>query len=397
MGKSVSIVLVGIGGYGNHYLKELWNHAMFDSIQGVVDIAPENSNYYEEIKANNIPVYSSLESFYQDCQADLAVISTPIHFHTGQTICALENGSNVLCEKPMTPSVEDAEQMIRLKKEKNKFVAIGFDWSFSDVIQKLKKDIAAGIFGKPLRMKTLVLWPRSENYYERASWAGKKYSREGTPIFDSVANNATSHFLHNMFYILGERPERSAALKTLTAELYRANNIETFDTCVLKGEMDGGTQVYYYATHAVTEELGPVYEYVFEKAVLSYVKNEEILAEFQDGTQVSYGDPEKERAHKLYHCIDAVQQQKTETVCGPEAALTHVQTIRALHESVPEAALFPEERLQYEPDSRMRSVKDLNILLKQCYDDWETPSEKEDITWAKQGRTISLPSPKSLS
>ena len=42
---------------------------------------------------------------------------------------------------------------------RKKIVAIGYQWSFSDAIQKLKADVIAGIFGKPRRLKTLVLWP----------------------------------------------------------------------------------------------------------------------------------------------------------------------------------------------------------------------------------------------
>ncbi|SFQ16032.1 Gfo/Idh/MocA family protein [Salibacterium halotolerans] len=392
MEQSVSIVLVGIGGYGNNYLKVLWEEFMFNRIQGVVDIAPENSDYHEQLKEADIPVFSSMESFYEKYDADLAVISTPIHFHTAQTICALENGSHVLCEKPMTPSLEDAETIIRLKREKNAFVAIGFDWSFSRVIQQVKQDVTAGRFGEARRMKTLALWPRTEEYYERASWAGKKYAADRTPIFDSVVNNATSHFLHNMFYILGSRPERSAPLKELTAELYRANDIETFDTCALKGETEGGVPVYFLASHAVTEEIGPIICYEFEHAVLTYVHHEqELKAEFTDGTVVTYGNPENERSFKLYHCMEAVQEQRTETLCGPEAALSHLHAINALHESVPEAERFPEEITKYDPQTRLHYVEGLDELLKQCYEDWQLPSEKGTETWTKQGRTISIP------
>ncbi|RSL34783.1 gfo/Idh/MocA family oxidoreductase [Salibacterium salarium] len=385
----VRLVLVGIGGYGNTYLRELYEHSMFDMIQGVVDIYPENSTYYEEIKEHNIPIFSSLEAFYEECKADLAIISTPIHFHTKQTICALENGSNVLCEKPMSPVIEDAKRMIQLKEEKNKFVAIGFDWSFSDVIQNLKQDIIAGMFGKAKRMKTLVLWPRNEEYYERASWAGKKYAQDGTPIFDSVANNATSHFLHNMFYVLGDKPEESAPLDKLTAELYCVNDIETFDTCAFKGVTDAGTEIYYFASHAVTEELGPVFEYEFEDARILYKKNESIVVYFDDGTEKIYGEPEQERSYKLFHCIKAVQENRKETLCGPNAALSHVYSINAIHQSVPQAYPFPKEFINYDAANRMTSVQGLNTLLKQCYEQWLLPSETKEASWTRQGSVVS--------
>jgi predicted dehydrogenase len=88
--------------------------------------------------------------------------------------------------------------MIKARDQANKFVSIGYQLSFSEEIQNLKRDIRSGIFGKPKRFKS----PRSENYYSRG-WAGKMKDNQGNIVMDSVSNNATSHQIHNMFYVLG--------------------------------------------------------------------------------------------------------------------------------------------------------------------------------------------------
>ncbi len=50
MTKQVSVVLVGIGGYGNMYLRALLDPQNVNAyVEGVVDVVPENSNYYQEI------------------------------------------------------------------------------------------------------------------------------------------------------------------------------------------------------------------------------------------------------------------------------------------------------------------------------------------------------------
>ena len=54
----------------------------------------------------------------------------------------------------------------------------------------------------------MPLWPRDERYYSRNGWAGVKRTNDGTWILDSPTNNACAHFLHNMFYVLGDRIER---------------------------------------------------------------------------------------------------------------------------------------------------------------------------------------------
>jgi len=43
---------------------------------------------------------------------------------------------------------------------------IGYQWSYSEGIQSLKKDILSGLFGKPIRMKSLCLWPRDFAYLQ---------------------------------------------------------------------------------------------------------------------------------------------------------------------------------------------------------------------------------------
>lgn len=45
--------------------------------------------------------------------------------------------------------------MIRARDHAGKQVSIGYQWSFSEAIGELKADVAAGLFGEPLRFKTL--------------------------------------------------------------------------------------------------------------------------------------------------------------------------------------------------------------------------------------------------
>jgi len=58
-----------------------------------------------------------MENFYNEHEADLAIISTPPFLHCKQSVYALSKGSYVLCEKPIAPTVEDAEAMIEAEKK----------------------------------------------------------------------------------------------------------------------------------------------------------------------------------------------------------------------------------------------------------------------------------------
>ncbi|MBS4176151.1 Gfo/Idh/MocA family protein [Lederbergia citrea] len=391
MENSVSIVLIGIGGYGNTYLKKLLDESqqMKARIAGVVDIHPERSENYDRIVENNIPVFATIEEFYASNEAELAIISTPIHHHASQTCYALEHGSNVLCEKPMCASVEEANKIIEARNRTGKFVAIGFNWSYSPAVHTLKQDIMSGIFGKPKRMKTIVNWPRDEEYYKRNTWAGRLYSDEGDAILDSVANNATSHFLHHMFYLLGSKKDKSVRLHTVTAELYRANPIESFDTCAITVTTEEDIEVMFYATHAVKDSLGPQFIYEFEQATLYSTKDEngnEVIARFQDGSEKVYPDSEKDHLQKLTTCIEATAKGNHDIPCGPEAALPHLLCITAMHESS-KIIPFPETLIKRDEETNVTWVEGLNETLVQCYEKWCLPSEIA-VDWAQGGETI---------
>jgi len=394
MKNSVKIVLIGVGGYGNIYLEKLLNDGieLNASIVGIVEPSVERISNYNRIKKHGIQVYSSLEEFYQNNEADLAVFSTPIHLHASQACYALKHGSNVLCEKPMCASLQEAKELIETRNLTGKFVAIGFNWSFSPSVHDLKRDILNGAFGKPKRLKTIVNWPRDGAYYNRNNWAGRMYSDKGAPILDSVANNATSHYLHHMFYLLGAKMDESAQLKNVTAELYRANPIESFDTCAAKITTEEDVEIYYYATHAVKDSYGPRFLYEFEQATIyrSERQNDsQVMVLFKDGKEKMYPDPEKDHIQKLITCINAIANENRDIPCVPETATPHVQSIISMHKSVPEITLFPENLINFDKEADVRWVEGLGETLIQCYEQWTLPSER-NIPWAKRGKTIEV-------
>ncbi len=396
--KKLSVLLAGAGGYGNVYLKALLDEKKDDHfvISAIVDPKPQNSHYYQRIKELGIPLYPTMEAFYEEGRADLAIIASPIQYHCPQTCLALSHGSHVLCEKPASAVIQEIDRMIEERDRADRMVTIGYQWSFSDTIQELKKDIRKGYLGKPKRLKSLVLWPRHQSYFQRNNWAGKKVDDRGNWILDSVVNNATAHYLHNMFYVLGKEMDRSARPEWVTAELYRANEIENFDTAAVRIQTEEGVELLFIASHAVDTERGPAFCYEFEKATVVYErgqKNEgsEVIAVFTDGTRKSYGDPFHEEVGKLWRTMNAIRGNGS-IPCGLEAASSHTLCVNGMQESVKNITCFPEDLILVEeknPSDPLIFVEDLAQVLTDCYDSWRMPHEA-GIIWAKAGQKVKL-------
>ncbi|WP_059102595.1 Gfo/Idh/MocA family protein [Shouchella shacheensis] len=382
MGNKTSVVLVGINGYGEMYVKALLDNERV-TIAGVVEIALELSPYLPFIKQRSIPIYQTVEEFYAKHSAELAIISTPIHLHTVQATEAMKNGSHVLCEKPLAGDAGDISLWEQASRQSGKWAAIGFNWSFTDTIQEVKQDILRGVFGKPKRLKTLVLWPRSEAYYKRSSWAGREYSPAGDKIRDSIANNAAAHFLHNMLYILGEDVQTSAEVQSVEAELYKVNEIETFDTCALRVWTEAGAELLFYASHATETELGPNFIYEFENGFIEYAcrqNNGKVMAYFEDGSTKEYGSLERDqREHlcKLDWCLQAVKDKEMDIPCLFSTATPHLQTIEAIHTEGNRVKAFPPERIHVNKEKQMRSVDGLNTLLTECFQEYYSAQKRE--------------------
>jgi predicted dehydrogenase len=386
----ITIGLAGIGGYGGTYLAQLLDEPICSGakIVGAVDPFAERSPLLERLQAERIPIYPLLDDFYTEHRADLMIIVSPIHHHMAQTRLAIQQGSNVLCEKPVAATIQDALQTLAEEKQSERFVAVGYNWSFVEPIQALKRDILRGRFGRPLRVKSLVLWQRWQPYYTRNRWAGRIQSEEGEWVLDSPVNNATSHYLHNLFYLLGNHIDDSAQPVDVQAELYRANPIENYDTAVLRCHTADGVEVLFYTAHPVPANIEPIFHLEFEDAVISYAgPGHEITAHFHRGQQQLYGDPQQ-GAHtaKLPLCLENVRTG-SRPLCGIAAATAQTRAMNGAQESTPIISL-PQELIRDEGERGW--VEGLTEIMLACYEQNLLPSELGSVPWAQPGRVVDL-------
>jgi predicted dehydrogenase len=392
--KSVSVLMVAIGGYGFHYLKHLLEELQPSRchLAGVVDPMAERSPLWPGVSLLGIPVCSAIEEFYaQGHNADLAVISSPIHWHVPQSLAALSHGSSVLCDKPLGATIQEAWELIRARDRSSRVVLIGYQWSFSSAILALKRDILAGLFGRPLRLATLCCWPRDASYYARNDWAGRLRDRDtGRWILDSPANNAMAHYLHNLFYVLGPDMHSSARPRSVQAEMYRAYPIETCDTAACRVITEGGAELLFYASHATEMTIDPSFRFEFEDAVISRGEDGgEIVAVDRRGRRRSYGSPDDtSQFRKLAAAIELVQGEGA-VICGPEAAMSQLLCVNGMHDSVAEIPSFPPSLVQRDGVPERRRVAGLDDVLLRCYRGGTLPNE-EGAAWAVPGRTVDL-------
>ncbi|MFT5632276.1 MAG: putative dehydrogenase, partial [Gammaproteobacteria bacterium] len=84
----------------------------------------------------------------RDDRVDLVTVATPNSTHYEITKAFLEAGFNVLCEKPMTMTVEEGEDIVRTAKAAGKICAVNYGYSGYSLVRHMKAMIARGDIGK---------------------------------------------------------------------------------------------------------------------------------------------------------------------------------------------------------------------------------------------------------
>lgn len=382
MKQMVRVLLLGVCGYGSNYIKEISERDIPGvRIEGICEVVPNVADLYPIIREQNIPIYKSPGEFYREHQADLAVVSTPIHLHYQQIVTCLQNGSNVLTEKPVCTSVQGARKLEELERQTGKFISVGYQLNYSRDVLALKQDILSGKFGKPVSMKALHAMRRGDKYYARNGWAGR-IAVNNCAVNDSPFNNACAHQFQIMTFLLGDRMDRAMELARVEAEPYKANrHVENFDAIAIHAETVNRVPVWYFTAHALQEKkLGPVAEYRFEKGTVYFGRDygsgpkAEYVYEGDDGTVTDYGKIAKgERLQKFYDAIQAVRTG-SRPVCTVQCAIPHLEAVEQIAR-IP-IVQVPEPWMQdlHEEDDTFHTIKDLQKTFTWCYTHQEMPS-----------------------
>lgn len=393
--KPIKLAIIGAGGYGDYCLGLLERFVDPESYQLVAAIDPfyEKVPRYAQLTAQGVPMYRTPEDFFAVDRADLVLIASPIHLHKQQCLLALQHGAHVLCEKPLAPILQDALDIREAVAASGRKLGVGFQMSFCDPIQNLKRDIQSGLLGAPKSLRTYVSWQRYDSYYN-SPWRGHIRDAQGNWVLDSILTNATAHYLHNTCFVLGDRFDTAAMPEHLTVELYNGKGIETFDTAFVSGKFASGCDFFLSVTHSGDRDVDPILQYTFENAVVTASGNDdsaEIIATFADGSTKNYGAAlgEYHVAQKLRTMIAVAADPSLDVPCTPDTVLPHLTMCNAIFDQA-DVHPLPADRMEHvsepEPGLFMRGLADEAWT---CFQTGKLPSEL-GFDWAKQPTVIKL-------
>jgi len=258
----IRTAVVGMGGYAGRIIDLLLRaEGLDDHPPRLVAVTSSNPARHPEraldLEGRGVEICSSLDDLLGRDDVEAVWLPVPIELHRPFLERSLAAGKAVLCEKPVAGTVEDCDAMIAARDRHGPVVGIGYQSIADPATLELKRRLVGGALGEIRSATVRGVWPRDSAYYGRAPWAGR-LRHNGAWVLDSPVQNAMNHFLNLTLFFLGSRVDSSAVPVGIEAELYRANDIENYDTASLRIEVDSGASVLVLYTHAARETVHPV-------------------------------------------------------------------------------------------------------------------------------------------
>ncbi len=196
--------IIGCGRIATNHIKAVVNNGL--EFVAACDLIPEAVESLLEKhgleKNENIARYTDYKQMITEHpEIELVAIATDSGVHAEIALYCIDHGLNVIIEKPMAMSMEDADEIIKRSREKGVKVSVCHQNRFNVAVQEMRKALEEGRFGRISHGSINVRWNRGKQYYDQASWRGK-WASDGGCLF-----NQCIHGIDLFRWMLGDEVE----------------------------------------------------------------------------------------------------------------------------------------------------------------------------------------------
>ena len=154
--KKIKVGIIGTGWIAEAHLKA-YQQCPDVQFVGMADLVPGKAEAFCDqfgVDKTGINFYNSHKELIDNEELDCVSVCTYNATHAECTIYALEHGVNVLLEKPMCVTLEEAIAICKAEKASGKILSIGFQPRFDPNMQMVKKIVESGELGEIYYIQT---------------------------------------------------------------------------------------------------------------------------------------------------------------------------------------------------------------------------------------------------
>jgi len=305
---------------------------------GIEIVAISDPDISKTQKWPNYKAYPDYETMINAGGFDVLHICLPHFLHAPAAIYAMERGFNVMCEKPMATSVNDAEKMIEVAKANKVSLGVIFQNRYNPGSILIKNAIESGALGRPISGWLKVTWHRDEKYYTESTWRGK-WDTEG----GGVLINQSIHTFDLMNYFIGKNPKYIDA--SIANRAHPTIEVEDVaEGIITYGNPDEEVKVSFYATTVFPYDAPVMLEIICENGRATMTGDGAVI-KYADGT-IESSTPEDDvtlpagtksywgvsHARQIEAYYEALAQNRKPEIDG-EAAIVTQRLICGIYEA----------------------------------------------------------------
>ena len=332
--KNFKLAFVGCGKVANHYKNLIKQNPIKNlEISGVCDSNLETAKIFSEKFSKKY--FNDLNKMLSEIEIDLVIVCSPSGLHYEQSKKIIENGNNLIVEKPLTLTVHQSEALKEAALKKNVILNVAFQNRLNPAIQILKKNFEKKRFGKVVTATVRLRWCRKQEYYNDA-WHGKWFSDGG------VINQQAIHHIDAFNWIVGP------VEKVCSLSANQLNKLEAEDTFISILKLDnGGLGTIEATTAARPEDFEASISIVGEKGMaeiggiaLNEIKKWKFVKPEDDDEKVFEKYSQKvpngfglSHISLLKEVINTIIKKENKTVISAEDSIKTTKLIHALYKS----------------------------------------------------------------
>ncbi len=213
LARPLTCVIAGAGNRGNVYARYALRHPDEMTVVGVAEpIEVRRARFMKRHNIDSKFAFTTWEHIFDRVKfADVVVVSTPDHLHTGPALRAIERGYDVLLEKPIAQTWNECVQILAAIRRSQRVVGVCHVLRYSPYFRKIKEVVESGILGRLVSVEHFepIQHAHMAHSFVRGNW---RNASESNPILLSKS----CHDLDLLRWIIGRPSKRISSFGALT-------------------------------------------------------------------------------------------------------------------------------------------------------------------------------------
>lgn len=202
--ETIDVGVVGTGAIAQRLHIPAYEDHEKARVAAICDVEAEKAEAVAE--QYDVPnYYTDYETMLDEGGLDAISVCLPNHLHRDVVVAALERDVAVLCEKPISTSLAEADEMVAAAEDSDAILMVDQTERFGPVYEKTKDLLDQNIVGEVHNVRSRFSHPGPEGWSPRSAWFTDADASGGGALIDIGIHNAdlVNHLFGDVDELMG--------------------------------------------------------------------------------------------------------------------------------------------------------------------------------------------------